>query len=174
MEIHLGAGELTAKQVRAVEPRALKLNGCDDKDGIYSIPRPTNYTLTAAWNAKLCVVGIVRWRNFTVFTSNNRKATYPYRTYPTCCLSTLSDEILFFLLDFLSDYPSEVKSFSLKSLFNLESRHCLVEIDLSNAAEMMDVEAATISPARNLERMWLVHCKKVTDLGIDLLLLPPL
>ncbi|KAL6002156.1 hypothetical protein ACLOJK_037604 [Asimina triloba] len=54
----------------------------------------------------------------------------------------------------------------LKSFFDLESRHHLVEIDLSNAAEMSDVGAAAISRAQNLERLWLLRCKKVTDPGI--------
>ncbi|KAL6002898.1 hypothetical protein ACLOJK_023120 [Asimina triloba] len=173
---------------------------------------------------------------------NKAKHSLPPMADPTTSFSALSDEILFSLLDSLSDSPSDVKSFSLvcKSFFDLESRHrltlrpyrldllpsilthryrhvhhldltlcpllsdislsvvatacrssllsidlsrsrlfthvgladlvsncpSLVEIDLSNASEMTDVGAAAISRARNLERLRLVRCKKVTDLGI--------
>ncbi|KAG6437039.1 hypothetical protein SASPL_101946 [Salvia splendens] len=42
----------------------------------------------------------------------------------------------------------------------------LVEIDLSNAAELRDTAAAAVAEARNLERLWLVRCKSITDIGI--------
>ncbi|XP_068668905.1 F-box/LRR-repeat protein 3 [Aristolochia californica] len=42
----------------------------------------------------------------------------------------------------------------------------LVEIDLSNGTELTDCAAAAISRAKNLERLWLVRCKLITDLGI--------
>ncbi|XP_042066918.1 F-box/LRR-repeat protein 3-like [Salvia splendens] len=42
----------------------------------------------------------------------------------------------------------------------------LVEIDLSNATELKDLAAATIAEAKNLEKLWLVRCKSITDIGI--------
>lgn len=42
----------------------------------------------------------------------------------------------------------------------------LVEINLSNATELKDMAAAAIAQAKNLERLWLVRCKSVTDIGI--------
>lgn len=42
----------------------------------------------------------------------------------------------------------------------------LVEIDLSNATELKDLAAAAIAEAKNLERLWLVRCKSITDIGI--------
>lgn len=42
----------------------------------------------------------------------------------------------------------------------------LVEIDLSNATELKDMAAAVIAEAKNLERLWLVRCRGVTDIGI--------
>ncbi|KAF3636932.1 F-box/LRR-repeat protein 3 [Capsicum annuum] len=42
----------------------------------------------------------------------------------------------------------------------------LVEIDLSNATELKDVGAAALAEARNLERLWLVRCKSITDIGL--------
>ncbi|KAL0338114.1 UNVERIFIED_CONTAM: F-box/LRR-repeat protein 3 [Sesamum angustifolium] len=39
----------------------------------------------------------------------------------------------------------------------------LVEIDLSNATELKDLAAAAIAEAKNLERLWLVRCKSITD-----------
>lgn len=42
----------------------------------------------------------------------------------------------------------------------------LVELDLSNAAELSDSAAAAISRARNLERLLMVRCKRVSDMGI--------
>ncbi|WJZ89184.1 hypothetical protein VitviT2T_008418 [Vitis vinifera] len=42
----------------------------------------------------------------------------------------------------------------------------LVEIDLSNATEFTDSGAAAIAKAKNLERLWLVRCKLVSDIGI--------
>ncbi|GAB4860225.1 hypothetical protein Ancab_011704 [Ancistrocladus abbreviatus] len=42
----------------------------------------------------------------------------------------------------------------------------LVEIDLSNATELTDTAVAAISEAKNLERLWLVRCKLVSDIGI--------
>ncbi|KAL3830237.1 hypothetical protein ACJIZ3_019039 [Penstemon smallii] len=42
----------------------------------------------------------------------------------------------------------------------------LVEIDLSNATDLKDLAAASIAEAKNLERLWLVRCKSVTDIGI--------
>ncbi|KAG8377089.1 hypothetical protein BUALT_Bualt09G0132100 [Buddleja alternifolia] len=42
----------------------------------------------------------------------------------------------------------------------------LIEIDLSNATELKDLAAATIAEAKNLEKLWLVRCKSITDIGI--------
>ncbi|XP_021861357.2 F-box/LRR-repeat protein 3 isoform X1 [Spinacia oleracea] len=42
----------------------------------------------------------------------------------------------------------------------------LVELDLSNATELSDSAAAAISRARNLERLLMVRCKRVSDMGI--------
>ncbi|XP_059296709.1 F-box/LRR-repeat protein 3-like [Lycium ferocissimum] len=42
----------------------------------------------------------------------------------------------------------------------------LVEIDLSNATELKDVGAAALAEAKNLERLWLVRCKSITDIGL--------
>ncbi|PHT48234.1 hypothetical protein CQW23_12442 [Capsicum baccatum] len=41
----------------------------------------------------------------------------------------------------------------------------LVEIDLSNATELKDVGVPTLAEAKNLERLWLVRCKSITDIG---------
>ncbi|XP_077213632.1 RNI-like superfamily protein [Tasmannia lanceolata] len=57
--------------------------------------------------------------------------------------------------------------FSHVGISNLVSNcSSLVEIDLSNRTELTDYAAAAISRARNLERLWLVRCKMITDLGI--------
>ncbi|KAL2500266.1 F-box/LRR-repeat protein 3 [Forsythia ovata] len=42
----------------------------------------------------------------------------------------------------------------------------LVEIDLSNATDLKDLAAASIAEAKNLEKLWLVRCKSITDIGI--------
>ncbi|KAK4606805.1 hypothetical protein RGQ29_000871 [Quercus rubra] len=42
----------------------------------------------------------------------------------------------------------------------------LVEIDLSNRAELTDMAAAAIAEAKNLERLSLLRCKMITDMGI--------
>ncbi|GAA0160927.1 hypothetical protein LIER_17367 [Lithospermum erythrorhizon] len=42
----------------------------------------------------------------------------------------------------------------------------LVEIDLSNATWIQDLAAAAIAEAKNLEKLWLVRCKSITDIGI--------
>lgn len=153
----------------------------------------------------------------------------------------LPEEIVFSVLDWLSDNPLDRKSFSLvcKSFYAIESRHrktlkplrpghltkilnrypyvtnldlslcpritdsslavistaskemlrsinlsrskfyshaglsnlvmnCgnLVEIDLSNATELKDLAASAIAEAKNLEKLWLVRCKSITDIGI--------
>lgn len=153
----------------------------------------------------------------------------------------LSEEIVFIILDYLEEFPSDKKSFSLvsRSFYAIESRHrkslkplrsehlpkllrryrhvsnldlslspritdaslnvisgnckemlrsidlsssrffshvglsnlvanCgnLVEIDLSNATELKDLAAAAVAEAKNLERLWLVRCKSITDIGI--------
>ncbi|KAK4396062.1 F-box/LRR-repeat protein 3 [Sesamum angolense] len=62
---------------------------------------------------------------------------------------------------------SRSKFFSHVGLSNL-ALNCrnLVEIDLSNATELKDLAAAAIAEAKNLERLWLVRCKSITDIGI--------
>ncbi|GLU02601.1 hypothetical protein SLE2022_198460 [Rubroshorea leprosula] len=42
----------------------------------------------------------------------------------------------------------------------------LVEIDLSNGTELTDPAASAIAEAKNLEKLWLVRCKLITDMGI--------
>ncbi|KZV15255.1 F-box/LRR-repeat protein 3 [Dorcoceras hygrometricum] len=42
----------------------------------------------------------------------------------------------------------------------------LVEIDLSNATGLKDLAAAAIAEAKNLERLLLVRCKSITDIGV--------
>ncbi|KAL2928017.1 F-box/LRR-repeat protein 3, partial [Bienertia sinuspersici] len=42
----------------------------------------------------------------------------------------------------------------------------LVELDLSNATELSDSAAAAIAGAKNLERLLMVRCKRVSDMGI--------
>ncbi|GMY25618.1 F-box/LRR-repeat protein 3 [Fagus crenata] len=42
----------------------------------------------------------------------------------------------------------------------------LVELDLSNATELMDIAAAAVAEAKNLERLWMGRCKMVTDMGV--------
>lgn len=42
----------------------------------------------------------------------------------------------------------------------------LVEIDLSNRAELTDTATAAIAEAKNLERLSLARCKMITDMGI--------
>lgn len=62
---------------------------------------------------------------------------------------------------------SRSRFFSHVGLSNLvASCSNLVEIDLSNATELKDLAAAAIAEAKNLERLWLVRCKSITDIGI--------
>ncbi|XP_027177174.1 F-box/LRR-repeat protein 3 [Coffea eugenioides] len=42
----------------------------------------------------------------------------------------------------------------------------LVEINLSNATELKDRAASAIAEAKNLEKLWLVRCRSITDIGI--------
>lgn len=42
----------------------------------------------------------------------------------------------------------------------------LVEINLSNATELKDLAASAIAEAKNLQKLWLVRCKSITDIGI--------
>lgn len=62
---------------------------------------------------------------------------------------------------------SRSKFFSHVGLSNLVV-NCrnLVEIDLSNATELKDMAAAAIAEAKNLEKLLLVRCKSITDIGI--------
>ncbi|KAJ7961144.1 F-box/LRR-repeat protein 3 [Quillaja saponaria] len=62
---------------------------------------------------------------------------------------------------------SRSKCFSGNGLLRL-AINCknLVELDLSNATELKDREAAAVAQAKNLERLWLGRCKLITDLGI--------
>ncbi|KAL1543626.1 F-box/LRR-repeat protein 3-like [Salvia divinorum] len=74
----------------------------------------------------------------------------------SCCKETLRSIIL-----------SRSKFFGHVGLSNLVvSCWNLVEIDLSNATELKDLAAATIAEAKNLEKLWLVRCKSITDIGI--------
>lgn len=62
---------------------------------------------------------------------------------------------------------SRSKFFSHVGLSNLVmSCANLVELDLSNATELKDLAASAIAEAKNLERLWLVRCKSITDIGI--------
>lgn len=62
---------------------------------------------------------------------------------------------------------SRSKIFSHVGLSNLVMNCAnLVEIDLSNATELKDLAASAIAEAKNLERLWLVRCKSITDIGI--------
>ncbi|EPS67415.1 hypothetical protein M569_07360 [Genlisea aurea] len=62
---------------------------------------------------------------------------------------------------------SRSKFFSQLGLSNLVMKcNNLVEIDLSNATELRDPAAAAIAEAKNLEKLWLVRCKSITDIGI--------
>ncbi|XP_057808232.1 F-box/LRR-repeat protein 3-like [Salvia miltiorrhiza] len=62
---------------------------------------------------------------------------------------------------------SRSRFFSHAGLSNLVANCCnLVEIDLSHATELRDSAAAVVAEARNLERLWLVRCKSITDIGI--------
>ncbi|OAY62570.1 F-box/LRR-repeat protein 3 [Ananas comosus] len=62
---------------------------------------------------------------------------------------------------------SRSRSFSPAGLESLAvSCAALVEIDLSNATDLTDAAAAAIGKARNLERLWLARCMRVTDMGI--------
>ncbi|KAL9398900.1 hypothetical protein Peur_007861 [Populus x canadensis] len=62
---------------------------------------------------------------------------------------------------------SRSRSFSYNGLMSL-ALNCknLVSIDLSNATELRDAAAAAVAEAKNLERLWLVRCKLITDTGI--------
>lgn len=62
---------------------------------------------------------------------------------------------------------SRSKFFSHVGLSNLVT-NCwnLVGIDLSNATELKDLAASSIAEAKNLEKLWLVRCKSITDIGI--------
>ncbi|KAL2488572.1 F-box/LRR-repeat protein 3 [Forsythia ovata] len=42
----------------------------------------------------------------------------------------------------------------------------LVELDLSNATELTDAQAAAIAEAKNLEKLWMARCKLVSDMGV--------
>ncbi|CAI9097208.1 OLC1v1033581C1 [Oldenlandia corymbosa var. corymbosa] len=42
----------------------------------------------------------------------------------------------------------------------------LVEINLSNSTELRDLGVSALAEAKNLERLWLVRCKLITDIGI--------
>ncbi|OAO95309.1 hypothetical protein AXX17_AT5G00800 [Arabidopsis thaliana] len=58
-------------------------------------------------------------------------------------------------------------SFSAAGLLRLALKCVnLVEIDLSNATEMRDADAAVVAEARSLERLKLGRCKMLTDMGI--------
>ncbi|KAK4483819.1 hypothetical protein RD792_011028 [Penstemon davidsonii] len=62
---------------------------------------------------------------------------------------------------------SRSKFFTHLGLSNLVMKcENLVEIDLSNATELKDLAAASIAEAKNLERLWLVRCKSITDIGV--------
>ncbi|XP_043726348.1 F-box/LRR-repeat protein 3 [Telopea speciosissima] len=62
---------------------------------------------------------------------------------------------------------SRSKCFSHVGLSNLVLNcSSLVELDLSNGTELTDSAAAAIAEARNLEKLWLVRCKLISDLGI--------
>ncbi|XP_051130336.1 F-box/LRR-repeat protein 3 [Andrographis paniculata] len=62
---------------------------------------------------------------------------------------------------------SRSKFFTHSGLSNLVM-NCgnLVEIDLSNATDLRDLAAAAVGEAKNLERLRLVRCKSITDIGI--------
>ncbi|XP_078436067.1 RNI-like superfamily protein [Wolffia australiana] len=62
---------------------------------------------------------------------------------------------------------SRSRSFTQAGLETLVARcPSLAEIDLSNATELGDSAAATIARARNLEKLSLARCKRVTDIGL--------
>ncbi|CAA7033378.1 unnamed protein product [Microthlaspi erraticum] len=62
---------------------------------------------------------------------------------------------------------SRSSSFSAAGLLRLAVKCVnLVEIDLTNATEMRDADAAAVAEARSLERLKLGRCKLVTDMGI--------
>ncbi|KAJ4980185.1 hypothetical protein NE237_010965 [Protea cynaroides] len=62
---------------------------------------------------------------------------------------------------------SRSKCFSQVGLSNLVLNcSSLVELDLSNGTELTDSAAAAIAEAKNLEKLWLVRCKLISDLGI--------
>ncbi|KAJ4830695.1 hypothetical protein Tsubulata_028412 [Turnera subulata] len=62
---------------------------------------------------------------------------------------------------------SRSRFFSYNGLMSL-AVNCknLVDIDLSNAAELRDAAAAAVAEAKNLERLWLGRCKLITDMGV--------
>ncbi|KAF5747652.1 putative F-box protein atfbl3 [Tripterygium wilfordii] len=62
---------------------------------------------------------------------------------------------------------SRSRFFSGSGLLSLaENCKNLVEIDLSNSKELQDSALANIAEAKNLEKLWLVRCKKITDMGV--------
>ncbi|PIN19699.1 hypothetical protein CDL12_07618 [Handroanthus impetiginosus] len=126
-------------------------------------------------------------RSFYAIESRHRKSLKPLRSehltkvlnrYP--CVSTLDLSLCPRVTDaslgvisgcckemLRSINLSRSKFFSHVGLSNLVM-NCgnLVEIDLSNATELKDLAAAAIAEAKNLEKLWLVRCKSITDIGI--------
>ncbi|PIN26329.1 Leucine rich repeat protein [Handroanthus impetiginosus] len=126
-------------------------------------------------------------RSFYVIESRHRKFLKPLRSeylrnvlnrYPYMSSLDLSlcPRVTDTSLNVISSYCNEIlrsinlsrsKFYSHVGLSNLVM-NCgnLVEIDLSNATELKDMAAAAIAEAKNLERLWLVRCKSISDIGI--------
>lgn len=98
---------------------------------------------------------------------------YPYVTdLDLCFCPRISDASLSVIAGSCKEMLRSVnlsmsKFFSHVGLSNLVI-NCvnLVQIDLSNATDLKDLAASAIAEAKNLEKLWLVRCKSITDIGI--------
>lgn len=98
---------------------------------------------------------------------------YPFISHLDLSLCPrISDSSLGVISDYCKEMLSSInlsrsKFFSHVGLSNLlVNCRNLVEIDLSNATDLKDLAAASIAEAKNLEKLWLVRCKSITDIGI--------
>lgn len=126
-------------------------------------------------------------KSFYAIESHHRKMLKPLRSehltkilsrYPQvnhldlCLCPRITDSSLTVIATFCKEMLRSInlsrsKFFTHVGLSNLVL-NCgnLVEIDLSNATELKDVGAAALAEAKNLEKLWLVRCKSITDIGL--------
>ncbi|KAK6927159.1 Leucine-rich repeat [Dillenia turbinata] len=91
-----------------------------------------------------------------------RSHSLPSRRRPHTLLYFISLQIALASIDL-----SRSRFFTSSGLsYSVTNCSFLVEIDLSNATTLTDSAAAVIAEAKNLERLWLVRCKLISDIGI--------